>query len=82
MGNPRVGLVIDTEAALRPDGERPNKQVRVIGDATVTPEHGGVWTRRIRAEYVCPAIDPGTAMARARMLITVTPRQVIAIASV
>ncbi|MDE1673218.1 pyridoxamine 5'-phosphate oxidase family protein [Nocardia gipuzkoensis] len=35
--NPRVGLVIDVEDALRADGERPNRQVRVIGTASLAP---------------------------------------------
>jgi nitroimidazol reductase NimA-like FMN-containing flavoprotein (pyridoxamine 5'-phosphate oxidase superfamily) len=41
--NPRVGLVVDIEDALRPDGERPNQQIRVLGDATVasTPMGSG-----------------------------------------
>jgi hypothetical protein len=34
----RAGVVIDTEAALRPDGELPNQQVRAIGHATVEPD--------------------------------------------
>lgn len=33
--NPKVGLVIDIEGELRTDGERPNRQVRVIGDASI-----------------------------------------------
>lgn len=81
--NPRVGLVIDVEAAIRPDGERPNKQIRVIGDATVSVDRGGVWTSRIRAKYVDAAARVVGDMAdRERMRITITPRTVTAIASI
>ncbi|MFF0500074.1 pyridoxamine 5'-phosphate oxidase family protein [Nocardia aobensis] len=80
--NPRVGLVIDVEAALRPDGERPNKQVRVIGDATVSPDRGGVWTARIRTKYVDAATCAADNVARERALITVVPRTITAVASI
>lgn len=85
MRNPRVGLVIDVEAALRADGERPNKQVRVIGDATVSLDRDGMWTRRIRAEYIDGSTAPGAvdrALDRERMLITIIPRKITAIASI
>jgi hypothetical protein len=42
--NPRAGLVIDTEAAQCPDGQRPSKQVRAVGDAARTLDAGAVWT--------------------------------------
>ncbi len=51
--NPRVGLGIDVEAELRADGERPNKQVRVIGDARVSVDSEGrirSWDARHRRE--------------------------------
>ncbi|WP_408638692.1 pyridoxamine 5'-phosphate oxidase family protein [Nocardia gipuzkoensis] len=44
--NPRVGLVIDVEDSLRADGERPNRQVRVIGTASLAPDPAGTWTER------------------------------------
>ncbi|WP_036503414.1 MULTISPECIES: pyridoxamine 5'-phosphate oxidase family protein [Nocardia] len=81
--NPRVGLVIDVEAALRPDGERPNKQVRVIGDATVSPDRGSVWTARIRTKYVdAVTLAAQHAAHRERALITVVPRTITAVASI
>ncbi|MFF0494573.1 pyridoxamine 5'-phosphate oxidase family protein [Nocardia sp. NPDC004068] len=79
--NPRVGLVIDVEAALRPDGERPNKQIRVIGDATVAPDPDNVWTDRIRAKYLGATLPKGRA-GRGRALVTLTPRELTAVASV
>ncbi len=49
--NPRVGLVIDVEDELRTDGERPNQQVRVTGDATISTDTDDLWTTRIRNKY-------------------------------
>jgi nitroimidazol reductase NimA-like FMN-containing flavoprotein (pyridoxamine 5'-phosphate oxidase superfamily) len=50
--NPRAGLVIDVEAAQRPGGQRPSKQVRAVGDATLAPGTGAAWTRRIWDKYI------------------------------
>ncbi|MQY29282.1 hypothetical protein NRB56_48720 [Nocardia sp. RB56] len=83
--NPKVGLVIDIEAELRGDGQRPNRQVRLIGDATVSVDPDEIWTRRIRAKYIDSTIAPGAAELTARQgrrLITITPRKVTAVASV
>ncbi|MFG3523997.1 pyridoxamine 5'-phosphate oxidase family protein [Nocardia nova] len=82
--DPRVGLVIDTEDELRADGERPNKQIRIIGDAVLSPDSAGVWTSPIRAEYTNPRLAPAaeTGSAGERVLITITPRTVRAVASV
>lgn len=52
LQNPRVGLVVDAEDEIRDDGERPNQQVRVIGQANVGPDHERYWTRRVRSRYV------------------------------
>ncbi|MFD6156526.1 pyridoxamine 5'-phosphate oxidase family protein [Nocardia sp. NPDC060256] len=85
MRNPKVGLVIDVEAALRADGERPNKQVRVIGDATVSLDPDGIWTQRIRAKYIDGSIAPDAVERppdRERKLITVTPRKITTVASI
>ena len=84
--NPRAGLVIDTEAAQRPDGQRPNKQVRAVGDATLTPDTGTAWTSRIWDKYVNgPAARNALnerLSGRQRVLITITPVRLTAIASV
>ncbi|MFB7719041.1 pyridoxamine 5'-phosphate oxidase family protein [Nocardia sp. NPDC056100] len=83
--NPKVGLVIDIEGELRADGERPNRQVRVVGDASVTPDPGGQWTRRIRAKYIDGSIAPGIAeraVHQERSLIGITPREIVGVASV
>ncbi len=82
--NPRVGLVVDIEDDLRPDGERPNKQVRATGHATVTPDTDGTWTTRLRTKYIDQSIaaDPAHRDGRDRALITIIPRTMTAIASV
>ena len=81
--NPRVGLVLDVEDAQRADGERPNRQVRVIGDATVSDDPAGEWTRRIRRKYLGARpelLERG--LHRGRSLIIVAPRAIHAVASV
>ncbi|MGW4773044.1 pyridoxamine 5'-phosphate oxidase family protein [Nocardia sp. NPDC004278] len=75
--NPRVGLVIDREVGARADGQRPNRQVRIIGDAELTIDPDGVWTQRIWEKYG-GSLDQ---QDRARVLITITPDQFVAIAS-
>ena len=79
--NRQVGLGIDIEEPLRADGERPNKQLRIIGTATVSPDHDNLWTARIRDKY----IGPGHRMRDdepPRTLVTVTPASHTAVASV
>ncbi|UAK30438.1 hypothetical protein K8O92_21240 [Nocardia asteroides] len=49
---PRVGLVVDTEDALRRDGQRPNPQLRVIGNAALTPDVDGTWTARCSGPFL------------------------------
>lgn len=82
--NPRVGLGIDVEQPLRADGERPNQQVRVVGEATVTDDHDRQWTNLIRRRYTGadsagPVCDVGAA---ARSVIQVRPSGMVAVASV
>ena len=83
--NPRAGLVIDVETAQRPDGQRPNKQVRAVGDATLTPDTGAAWTRRIWDKYINGpearnALDERLG-DRQRILIRITPVLITAVAS-
>ena len=83
--NPRVGLVIDTEHKQRGDGERPNRQVRVVGDAAVSADSTGTWTRRIRRKYIDETLSPDAVergLHQGRALITISPRQIRAVASV
>ena len=83
--NPRVGLVVDVEDAERSDGERPNRQVRAIGDATLCPDTDGRGTRLICAKYGHGEADPGVTdrlRGRSRTLIALCPRHVVAVASI
>ena len=84
--NPRAGLVIDVEAGQRSDGQRPNRQLRAVGDAIVTPDAGAAWTRRIWDKYIQGDVARAAAAARLgdreRALIKIVPSRVIAVASV
>jgi len=82
--NPRAGLVIDVEGERRADGERPNSQVRAVGDASLIADAGGAWSRRIWDKY--DAGNGGQDWAerlrdRHRMLIRIVPSQIVAVAS-
>lgn len=84
--NPKVGLIIDVEEPERPDGERPNRQVRVTGHATITPDNDGSWTTRIWAKYRQDDASPATMAerlrGRQRVHISVRPHHLVAVASV
>jgi hypothetical protein len=83
--NPNVGLVIDVEEDERSDGERPNRQVRVVGGAILSPDPDGPWTRRIWAKYHRGGCVPDAEVrlrGRQRVLITIRPRRVVAVARV
>lgn len=86
QANQRVGLVIDLEADQRPDGQRPNKQFRAVGDAILGPDTGAAWTRRIWDKYITGPEARSTAIAglddRERVLIRLVPRGIVAVASV
>jgi Pyridoxamine 5'-phosphate oxidase len=81
----RAGLVIDIEDAERDDGERPNAQLRVVGDAEVSDDVGGAWTHTITLRYLR---GPGAARAaqrrasQPRVVITLRPQRQVAVASV
>jgi nitroimidazol reductase NimA-like FMN-containing flavoprotein (pyridoxamine 5'-phosphate oxidase superfamily) len=81
----RAGLLIDTEDAERDDGQRPNRQVRAIGEAEVFADAAGRWTTRITEKYVR---GPGAAASIAsragdeRVVVRLRPARVVAVASV
>ena len=86
QANPRAGLIVDIEAGQQPDGQRPNKQIRAVGSATLNPDTRAAWTRRIWDKYTN---GPGARNAlderpgeRQRMLIRISPIHTIAVASV
>lgn len=83
--NPKVGLVIDVEEPERSDGERPNRQVRVVGDAALSADDDGAWTMRIWSRY--RRADDGADSAdrlrgRQRVHVTISPRGTVAVANV
>jgi nitroimidazol reductase NimA-like FMN-containing flavoprotein (pyridoxamine 5'-phosphate oxidase superfamily) len=84
-GNPRAGLLIDTEDPERDDGQRPNRQVRVIGEAEVFSDDDGGWTSRITEKYVRGPGAASSIAARAadeRAVVRLRPTRVVAVASV
>jgi hypothetical protein len=86
QANPRAGLVIDVEAGQHPDGQRPNKQIRAVGNATLSPDTGAAWTRRIWDKYINGptarnALDERLG-DRQRVLIRIAPIRITAVASV
>jgi Pyridoxamine 5'-phosphate oxidase len=81
--NPRCGLVVDSEECLRSDGERPNRQVRVIADAVVRPDRDRRWTALIRRRYVSNVGSPLDRWPdRDRSVIELHPKKMVAVASV
>lgn len=84
-GNPRAGIVVDTEDPERPDGQRPNRQVRATGTATVFPDDHAAWTTRITKKYIRGPGAATSADARAadeRVVICLRPTRLVAVASV
>lgn len=83
--NPQAGVLVATEAEQRPDGERPNQQVRAIGRVTLAADHDDAWTRRVREKYLGGPHGTG-ALARetdaARIVISLRPERLVAVASV
>jgi nitroimidazol reductase NimA-like FMN-containing flavoprotein (pyridoxamine 5'-phosphate oxidase superfamily) len=84
--NPRVGLVIDTEDPERADGERPNRQVRVVGSAELHHDMDGAWSKQIWLKYQSGRPDPATfanrLQGRDRTLIQIRPHRIVAVASI
>lgn len=79
--NPRAGICIDLEHAQRDDGQRPNQQLRAIGDAELFADADGTWTRRVSAKYIAgPAADDRPT--EFRTVIRLTPLKLVAVASV
>ena len=83
--NPRAGLCIDIEDPERADGERPNRQIRAIGEAELFPDQGAQWTTRITEKYVRGVSASRTIAARTaddRVVISLTPIKLVALGSV
>jgi len=83
--NPRAGVLVDTEDGERDDGQRPNRQVRAIGEAEVFPDGGARWTSRITQKYVRGPSAAASIASRAadeRVVVRLRPARVVAVASV
>jgi Pyridoxamine 5'-phosphate oxidase len=83
-GNPRAGVLVDVEHPERPDGQRPNQQVRAVGDVELSPDSGQQWTHRIDGKYLSPEAAAKRAAARAgdeRVVIRLSPVRLVAVAS-
>ena len=81
----RAGLCVDTEQPERPDGQRPNRQLRAVGFAVLSVDRDGEWTRRITEKYICGSARERQALARAadeRVVICLRPQRLVAVASV
>lgn len=84
MRNPKAGLAVDVEAEERVDGERPNRQVRLVGDVTLLEDVDGRWTDKITRRYVQGVGATERREARRqqrRILIELRPETVIGVAS-
>lgn len=83
--NPRAGVVIDVEDDERSDGQRPNRQVRFVGDVEVVDDVDGEWTRTITARYLA---GPGAGervdkrSRQRRVVIVLRPTETVAVSSV
>jgi PPOX class probable F420-dependent enzyme len=83
--NPRAGVLVDTEDGERDDGQRPNRQVRAIGQAEAFPDSGAQWTSRITQKYVRGPGAGASIASRAadeRVVVRLRPARVVAVASV
>ena len=83
--DPRAGICIDLEEPERADGERPNRQVRAVGQAELFADADAVWTRRITRKYVSGLAAAAREERRAsdpRLVIRLAPVRLIAVASV
>ena len=83
--DPRAGICIDLEEPERRDGQRPNRQVRAVGEAELFADEDGMWTRRITRKYVAGPAAVAREERRAadpRTVIRLAPVRLIAVASV
>jgi len=83
--NPRAGICGDIELPEREDGQRPNRQVRAVGNADLLPDTDGIWTRRITEKYVRGPMAAHRITARSgdeRTAIRLRPRTIVAVASI
>ena len=85
LNNPKAGLCIDVEDSERTNGQRPNRQVRAIGNAELFTDHRAQRTSQITEKYVRGPAAAEHIAARAadeRLVISLRPTRLIAVASV
>lgn len=85
LADPRAGVCVHVEEAELDCGERPNRQVRVIGDAMVGIDGDGRWTRLITQKYVAGPSGQAVAERRgsqSRMAIRLPMTRYVAVASI
>lgn len=83
--NRRAGLLVDVEDPERADGQRPNRQLRAIGNANLFPDNRAAWTTRITEKYLRGPAAAASVNARAadeRIVICLRPTRLVAVASV
>lgn len=84
VANPRACLAVDLEDAERDDGERPNRQVRLIGDVTLIDDADGHWSAAISNRYlhgVGVAIQSERRRHQSRVVMELRSIDVVAVAS-
>lgn len=83
--NPAASVCVDVEDPEGADGQRPNRQVRAVGTATVETDIDGEWTRQITHKYLHGPGAQAQADQRARhprVVIRLASDRLVAIASV
>ncbi len=82
--DPRAGVCIDLEQPQREDRERPNQQVRAIGNAELLTDEDRLWTARISEKYLKGAAALERIAKRPeqeRIVILLRPVRVVAVGS-
>lgn len=82
--NSRACLAVDLEEAERDEGERPNRQVRLIGDVTLADDADGRWSAAISNRYLRGAgvvERSGRRRHQTRVVMELRPITVVAVAS-
>ena len=82
---PVASICVDVEEPERPDGQRPNRQVRVSGTVALSIDEDAFWTRRITEKYLHgPGRDEQVALRSAdrRVVMRLKPERIIAVRSV
>lgn len=83
--NPRAGVCVDVEEPERDDGQHPNRQVRAVGLAELSPDRNGYWTAQITEKYVrgqAASAMRASRVADQRVVVCVRPDRLVAVASV